>query len=195
MGRMEMRWQRWAGAALSGWLMTVTPVCSGPALGAGKTVQKARPPSPSENNKPVFTAIQYKASLICVFSFKTHNNSVRSSYSLSIFTYRTHVQETECPGSHTRRLTESSLVIGLLLCFFHYTTTPGVSEGVEGKGIVLKVGAGQVATCALPGWLCSQLQWTFCPPHPPAKQNWPTWANTGYDFSLPASHLTPERSS
>ena len=50
------------------------------------------------------------------------------------------------------------------------------------------------ATCAWPSWLCSRLPWTFCPPHPPAKQDWLSWANTGCDFTLPASHLTPERS-
>ena len=39
--------------------MTVTLVCSGLALGAGKRVQEERPPSPYENNKLVFTARPY----------------------------------------------------------------------------------------------------------------------------------------
>lgn len=38
----------------------------------------------------------------------------------------------------------------------------------------------------LPSSLCSQLQWTFCPPHPPAKQTWPSWQTQAVtSLSLP----------
>ena len=80
-----------------------------------------------------------------MYSFKTHDNSMRSlSNSSHFYRERTQVQQAKWfPKVTHQEVIGSSLVIGLLLCFYHDTTIPGAREGGGGRGPVLKAGAGQ----------------------------------------------------